>query len=585
MSNREDEEPDWTRSCPLSRRHALALGAGAMGSLAGCNSVSKQGETPATDVPDNEREQERTITVKDQSIDSAEFDALLVGSIVEHDEVEVTIRAYTSPNLDRENWTQVGETTVTQSSRAATHSMDWDLPLGYAQHLRFTVEMLSPEAESEEAVNTVFSSTEQERESETERTRETVVPFYNAARDTEMVRVEPPAIPKGDWAYSDPFYKTDFWVDSPDESPFNTPEVPEDEYDRDWYDYRNITMTAVIRFPNYENITEFEGSEEDAPTHSPAFDWAVVNLSLDAWEIIEAVRWNSIATARVEDGLMSIGDTEGTLEYSGSTSNPSRELEVDASSQADPYSAYTITRYAEGYGDTNPLLMSGSRPFALRAANELENAFDNPSFNTINNKEFHKAIALQVFVGHNPFGFATGGYVGTPEETLNNWYQLSTGQQDSAGNCQDATAMYGGIAVHLLDSTYGIVGMQGNVGYHIMGGLLDLEKSERPYEVWPEHPSPTASGVFTFETDYGTVSPVECTYPDPTIGWKNSDGSDYELLSYLSSTSVLSHIPINSSYEPDANGTTHTAGADAEIPWEYYEEHTVIDDIEKFRAS
>lgn len=582
MSNRGEEEPDWTRTHSFSRRHALALGAAAMGSFAGCNSVSTSGEPPATEATDDDHE--RTITVRDVSIDSVEFDALLVESIAEHDEVEFTVRAYTSPNLDREDRTQVGEATVTQSSELESHSIDWNLPLGYAQHLCFTIEMLSPQGESEEAATIEMLPSQEEGEQEGREIGETIVPFYNAARDTEMVRVEPPATPKGDWAYSDPFYKTDFWFDSPDKSPFNTPDVPEDEYDRDWYDYRNITMTALVRFPTYENITEFQGSEEDTPTHSPAFDWAVVNLSLDAWELVEAVRWNSRATGWVEDGEMDASGVDG-VEYSGSNSNSSLELQLDASSQTDPYSAYTITRYAGGQGQTSPLRMSGSRPFTIRAAAELENAFDNPSFNTLEYQDYHKALALQVFVGQNPFGFATGGYVGAPEETVNKWYKISTGQGESSGNCQDATAMYGGIALHLLDSTYGIVGMQSNVGYHIMGGLLDLEKSERPYEVWPEHPSPTASGVFTFETDYGTVSPVECTYPDPTIGWKNSDGSDYELLSYLSSTSVLSHIPINSSYEPDANGTTHTAGADAEIPWEYYEEHTVIDDIENFRAS
>ncbi|MUV59743.1 hypothetical protein [Halobacterium sp. CBA1126] len=583
MSNREDGKPDLTRSCSLSRRRALALGAAAMGGLAGCNSVSTSGEPSATEATDDDYE--RTITVRDVSIDTVEFDALLFESITEHDEVEVTVRAYTSPNLDRENQTQVGEATVTQSKELETHSIDWDLPLGYAQNLRFTVEMLSPEAESEEAVTTEFSSTEREREPETERPRETIVPFYNAARDTEMVLLEPPATPEGDWAYSDPFYKTDFWFDSPDESPFNTPEVPEDEYDRDWYDYRNITMTALIRFPNYENITEFEGSAEDVPTHSPAFDWAVVNLDLDAWELVEAVRWNSRATGRIEDGEMDASGVDG-VEYAGSNSNSSLELQLDASSQTDPYTAYIITRHAGGQGQTNPLRMSGSRPFTIRAAEELEAAFDNPSFDTLEYRDYHKALALQVFVGEHPFGFATGSYTSTPEETVNKWYKISTGQGESSGNCQDATAMYGGIAVHLLDSTYGIVGMQGNVGYHIMGGLLDLEKAERPYEVWPEHPSLLASGVFTFETDYGTVSPVECTYPDPTIGWKSSDGSDYELLSYLANTSVQSQLLLNESHEPDVNGELRMSAQDPIIQWELQTtEYAVIDDIEDFRAS
>jgi len=232
MSDHGEEEPDWTRSCSFSRRRALALGAAAMGGLAGCNSVSKQGETPATDVPDNEHEQERTITVRDASIDTVEFDVLLAESLREHDEVEFTARAYTSPNLDRENWAEFGKTTVTQSSELGTNSIYGDLSLGYAQNLRFTIEMLSPEERAAEDI-TIEWSPSSETEDAAESTGRTLVPFYNAARDTEMVLMEPPRRPQDDWAYSDPFYKTDFWFSSPDDSGFNTPSVPDDEYDQD----------------------------------------------------------------------------------------------------------------------------------------------------------------------------------------------------------------------------------------------------------------------------------------------------------------------------------------------------------------
>lgn len=590
MSNR-GEKPDWTHSYSPSRRQVLVFGAAAMGSLAGCNRIPTSGETSGIEATEDQTDRKRTIRIQDQSIDSVEFDALLVESISEHDEVEFTVRVYTSPNLDQENWGKVGETTITQSSELETHSIDWNLPLGYAQRLRFTIEMLSPEKQAEEDATIEMLAAEEGTEGTDRRSGATIVPFYNAARDTEMVRVEPPATPKGDWALTDPFYKTDFWFDVPEESPFNTPEVPEDEYDPDWYDYRNITMTALIRFPNYENITEFPGSEEDVPTHSPSFDWAVVNLSLDAWELIEAVRWNSIATQKLESGEYSYGNGEAglveTVTDYGSTNNPTREIELDASSQTLPFTAYVRLRHMGARWDevsTNPLLMNGGRPFSMRAADALTEAFDNPNFETIESKEFHKAIALQVFVGQNPYGFTTGEYVKTPEEVVKNWYKVSADEIDSVGFCQDATALYGGIAVHLLDSTYGVIGMQGGAGYHIMGGLLDLQKPERPYEVWPDHPSPTAESVFTFDTDFGTVSTVECTWPDPTIGWKNPDGSDYELLSYLSNTGVHSHIPINNNYEPDMDGSVNTE-RDPEIPWDFHKEFRTIDDIENFRAS
>ncbi|GAA0272412.1 hypothetical protein [Halobacterium noricense] len=573
MANRGEEEPDWTRTHSVSRRHALALGAAAMGSFAGCSRLSDGPSEPAETTTEQPSLAETLAVDAEFTIDEV---TLEIGSAAYPDDSLLgTLRLYAAPNLDRSNRTVIAETAIDQREASAEHTLEPDYDLGYAQHFQFTLESDGADEEP------LYSPAE------------TFVPFYNAARDTEMIRQEPPATPEGDWAYTDPFYKTDFWFDSPDESPFNTPEVPEDEYDRDWYDYRNITMTALIRFPTYENITEFPGSEEDTATHSPAFDWAVVNLNLDAWELIEAVRWNSIATQKLESGEYSYGDGDaglvGGVEDYASASNSSRDLMLDASAQDDPYSAYISLRYGGARWDevaTNPVLMNGSRPFSIRAAEELENAFDNPSFTTLEYQDYHKAIALQVFVGQNPFGFATGSYVSTPEETVNKWYKISTGQGGPSGNCQDGTAMYGGIAVHLLDSTYGIVGMQGSVGYHIMGGLLDLEKSERPYEVWPDHPSPTASDVFTFETDYGTVSPVECTYPDPTIGWKNSGGGDYELLSYLANTSVQSQLLLNGSYEPDVDGELRMSAQDPIIQWELHTtEYAVIDDIENFRAS
>ena len=582
MTDDRDEAPDRVHGWTPTRRQALALGAGAMGGLAGCSELSENfsgSNEPADETPTETPSLSESVKASaDFSIDGVVLELRMNLSSYTENSLSGTLRLYSAPNLDRSNQTALAEKSIDQTDGIAEHTFEPDFDLGYAQHLQFTIETDNSEEAGEQPIYTPD---------------ETIVPFYNAARDMEMVLVEPPATPKGDWAYSDPYYKTDFWFDSPDESPFNTPEVPEDEYDHDWYDYRNIKMTALIRFPNYENITEFDGEGNQASTHSPVFDWVVVNMTLDEWELIEGVRWNSIATQKLESREYSYGEgpesvVNDTEDY-GSSSESSRNLATDASSETSPYDAYISLRYGGSRWDevsTNSLLMNGSRPFSLRAAQELNEAFDNPSFNTIETQEFHKAIALQVFVGYNPFGFATGSYTGTPEETVNRWYKISTGQIESSGNCQDATAMYGGIAIHLLDSTYTIVGMQSNVGFHIMGGLLNLQKPENPYTTWPDHPSPTASDQFTFETEFGTVSPVECTYPDPTIGWKNANGEDYELLSYLSNINVQSQLLLNGDNEPDTEGELSIDAQEPIIQWELHTtEYETIGDVDNFRAS
>jgi len=574
MTNQQDKEPDRVHSCSFSRRHALALGAGAMGGLAGCSELSDDSSgsnEPADETPTETPSLSESVEVSaDFSIDEVVLELRVNLYSYAEDSLSGTLRLYSAPNLNRSNQTVLAEKSINQTEAVSEYTLEPEYDLGYAQHLQFTIETDNSEEAEEQPIYTPD---------------ETIVPFYNAARDTEMVLREPPTTPdrESSWTTSDPYFKTDFWFASPEESSFNTPNVPEDEYDQDWYDYRNITMTAVVRFPNYENITTFE-DDSQSDTYAPAFDWAIVNIELDAWELIEAVRWNSIATGKIEDGELS-ASTATSPDYSGSNSNPGTNLTRDASTQRSPYAAYAISRYTGTIGRTNPLLFNGSRPITLRLANALEDAFDNPSFNTINTKEYHKAIALQVFVGQNPFSFETGSYVNTTEETINNWYKVSAGELDSAGNCQDATAMYGGIAIHLLDSTVGMVNMTGNVGAHMMGGLLNLEKPDEVYDIWPDHPSPAAGEVWGFSTDVGEVSPVEATWPDPTIGWKNPDGKDYELSTYLAETDVLTYIPINSDNQPDENGTPAKERERSEIPWEYYKEYTVIDDIENFRAS
>ena len=580
MTDDRDEAPDRVHRWTPTRRQALALGTGAMGGLAGCSELSENfsgSDEPADQTPTETVSLSEAVEASaDFSIDGVVLELRMNLYSYAKDSLSGTLRLYSAPNLDRSNQTVLAEKSIDQTDEIAEYTFEPDFDLGYAQHLQFTIETDNSEEAGEQPIYTPD---------------ETIVPFYNAARDTEMVLVEPPSRPQDDWAYSDPFYQTQFWFSSPDDSGFNTPSVPDGEYDQDWYEHQNITITALIRFPTYEDIKDVS-EEDESEFHSPLFEWAVVNISLDAWELLEATRWNSIATQKLESREYSYGEdgaqVVNSLEDYGSNNETTNKFNMDASSGQIPYVSYAKLRYAGVRWDessVNPLLMNSGRPISYRIANEFESALDNPSFNTLEYTEYHKAIALQVFIGQNQYGFTTGEYVKTPEEVLKNWYYISTGQKDSAGFCQDASAMYGGIAIHLLDSTNGILGMQGTVGYHILGGLINLRKPSAPYEIWPDHPSPTAAEEFTLDTEYGTVSTIECTYPDPTIGWRNQDSSDYELLTYLSNTSLQSHMPINNEYEPDEGATAQTEYDDPEIPWEVHTRLTVVDDIENFSAS
>lgn len=580
MSNKQDTEPDRVHTCSLSRRHALALGAGTMGGLAGCSGFSDT--LSGSNGPVDETTTERP-PLSEKIEASAEFtinEATLKLDISSYTENSLSgrLRLYSAPNLDRSSRSVIAEKSIEQTDEVAEHSLKPDYDLGYAQHLQFTIESEDAGQTDERSIYTP---------------QETIVPFHNAARDTDIVKVEPPRI-QFDWAggRDEPFFKTQVWFDSPDESPFNTPSVPEDQYDPNWYNYRNITMTAMVRFPSYDHIYEVEeGSRADEERGGevgwtyPLFDWVVFTLELDAWEMLEAFRWNSQATCKLERGQSKYGEgLDEVDEYtiSGSVMKTT-DYATDASTETNPYEAYSENRYSESWTETNPLLIAGGRPFAKRAANTISDALDNPSFNTIENQEYHKALVLQVFAGSNPYVFGFDSYAEPPEGVINGWFRDSRGE-DVTGDCQDGTNLYNAIAVHLLDSTVANVYMSANNEIaHELAGLLNLSPPQEAIEEWEDqHPSPMATGVSNFETNLGEVSFVECTYPDPTIGWLPRGGSDFEILTYLTKIDINSHIPINNNYEPDESGQASSSTSEIEIPWEYHEEHTTVDDIENF---
>lgn len=408
------------------------------------------------------------------------------------------------------------------------------------------------------------------------------MPFYNAARDTEMVKVEPPRLPNETWWEDDPYYQAQLWFNSPDSGElFDTPEVPTEHYDPSWYEYRNIQVTALICYPNYEEFRPAGVNIGGEKVEAPFFDWFVVNFSLGEWELLEAFRWNSPMTTKLERGQWEYESGDSPTD-AGSTMD-SQEATTDASNGTDPYTAYEETRYSDASlpERCNPLLMACGRPICKRAADAFEEALDNPSFNTIDTQEYHKAIALQTFIGSSPYSFEYGSYDATPEEAINRWYEASVGERDGAGNCQDGAHLYNGIALNLLDSGVANLTMEAP-GAHITAGLINLSRPETAFEQWVEgHPVTRTAEPYELETEYGNISMVECTYSDPTIGWKLNRADNIQLQTFLTNTSINSCAPLNDNFEPDVNGRVRVDYKIVEIPWEFHEVATdTIKDVD-----
>ncbi|MFQ3319755.1 MAG: hypothetical protein ACI80F_001827, partial [Natronomonas sp.] len=305
---------------------------------------------------------------------------------------------------------------------------------------------------------------------------------------------------------------------------------------------------------------------------------------------LEGFRWNSRATQKLEagqrehknssdavDAIDDYQDLESIME------DESSKMAIDASSESDFYDEYYKSRFTETdyfQCKTNPLKVAAGRPVCYRIADSIGEAVDNPSFNTQEYVDYQKAIILQVFIGTNPYSFATSSYSLSPDEAINRWFLESQGEINGVGNCQDGTYLYCGVAAHLLDANVARIHVSANGILHVTAGAFDLRMPDSPFEIWADdHPAPTATRAHTKSTEYGELSLIECIYPDPTIGWKLNGSSEMKISTYLTNANIQSHIPLNDDYEPDQNGSVRTEADDPEIPWEFHENHNTISDV------
>jgi len=614
MTKQSSSESDET---PVRSRRALlaTAGTGAAASLAGCGFLSsrKSGSGPpgpgsgGSDVPGPderlpmvmaiERNDGLSLTESTVTVSIGEATTLVDAD----DPARLTIRVYTEPLFIGER-SKIGEITREQSELIGNYTIPLSFAeeqFGYAQQLHYTVAIDGPVKRPERPlppgrrdggrhpVKDAEANPKEWRrwlrEDDQLISGETViVPFYNRALDEEMLSVEGPPEPTDD-LWDDGLTSiadSTLWFDEPDESPFEAPEVPEELYPREWYgDYRDLLVTVLVRYPVYEVM-----SEEDQDR--PRFDWAVFNLDLSAWEMLESRRWNDYTIQQVERGTYERAET--AAESSTLLNGASRIVfGGDAADAPRPFERYYASRYGEAapalsgrqMATMNPITFAGGRSFSKRWAETMQASLDaNPNFATHDAPDYYRATILKALVGGTiPYKFDSGGAHHAPERVVSLWAKAANGEDVSgAADCKGATTLFCGIAVHLLDAPVAVLHMDGeNIPSHMLAAAIDLEE---PSYLPQDHPNAQAGSRIResdrfctdldgnqidceynrkYQSGFGDFVSIECLHPNPIIGYAtyNSQGSYYlRLPTFAGDIDVNTHVPLDEDFEPAADG-------------------------------
>jgi hypothetical protein len=594
-----NDDPDAVmRSHPLGRRGALLAGVGLLSATAGCSSIvsrSQRGDSgsdaaetqPSGTIDPEHRLQPQDVVMKASPSfdrDGSEIELNLSGFAgSSFDEAfQGVIRVYSVPHRETIESSKpdefltssrrlLGEREITQEQMRETYSFDFAFPEGYAQRFIVSAEASKPAPLDEHVIH---------------RSDRIYLPFTNEARGEPALKEISGNRPDPDeWRDGmQSINKVEFWFDEPDDSPFDVPSVDESEYDPDWYRYRDLTVSVVVRFATYDDAI----GRQDLPV----FEWLAFSLHLSEWELLEAFRWNSIATQELEYGTRTVTvgqDEEAPIdEFSrlGSLmSNTGQKIYntqyLNATDSPTPYEMYRKRRYSSGdrNNQMSPLYFAGGRPFCTRAARTIEGALDNPSFDSLSNHEFYKASALKTFIGGGvpySFNFSAGSYNFAPEELVNNWYLQATQGTSLGADCRNASVLFCGIGVHLLDDPVGYVSIPSAA--HAMACVLGLDlSSERPIP----HPLGRVENYGAYRTPHGDMTLVECTRGASTVGYRPTlDLSEMDLRSFYDDCEILSHVPLNDADEPATDGTVRAPATEPENPFTYAASHRTISDFD-----
>ncbi|WP_415087868.1 hypothetical protein, partial [Natronomonas sp.] len=121
-----------------------------MGGLAGCSELSGDlgGSSEQTTEEQRPSVEESIVTSAEYGIDEVSLELDLGGrdksSVTEsyweqQDSFAGTLRLYAAPNLKLSDETIIAEQSIDQTESVATHTLEPDWTLGYAQQLRFTI--------------------------------------------------------------------------------------------------------------------------------------------------------------------------------------------------------------------------------------------------------------------------------------------------------------------------------------------------------------------------------------------------------------------------------------------------------------
>ncbi|WP_353633353.1 hypothetical protein ABSL23_01125 (plasmid) [Halobacterium sp. NMX12-1] len=436
-------------------------------------------------------------------------------------------------------------------------------------------------------------------------TEDCYFPYYNAVEDREAIRnVGPSEFTEEDWSAWDDSNEqvsgaTSWWT-SPETSEYNVPDVDADEFPPDVYQYNNVRATFIVRMVVYMD-------DEDGRTMRKT--WFGFNLELSDWEMIEARRWNSPSIIAYERGSQPATETTpmswGESMISGAKAYGHRLYgDFNANLARTPYQAYQsglngFTPIAHRwpdenreqyrvYRDVNALQGAGGRPIAKRLATKIEDALAPHPMNPRHPESYWKATALKAWLGSSGYDFESGDgkYHFMPEELLDRWYRDENLDEDVGGNCVDTSLTYAGIAVHLLEESvgYSSVDIEGWFG-HAVPLIFGLEhpeelpdhvpfrghRRERKYTRLVEAMTLDSdiilsdgditrqeTGDWTLD-DYGLdelpASVAESTSSEATVGYENATSDhSFSVITFARGMQINSHIPLNSAFEPDAEG-------------------------------
>lgn len=589
-----DEDPDAVfRSIPLSRREALAAGLGAVTATAGCSSLGGDSGRDDSESPTQATiEPEHRLDPMDVDMgatptfgyDTSEIEINLRGFAGSQfdDPFQGTVRVYSVPHRETIASSQpteflassrhlVAKREITQREMRETHSFDCEFSDGYAQRFVVTADVSQPARRDEHVIH---------------RSDRIYLPFENAATGERVLReIDSNRPAEEQWKDGQqPINKVEFWFDEPDESPFDVPSIDESQYDPDWYRYRDLTVTVVVRFATYDDVIGQQGL--------PVYEWMAFSLHLSEWELLETFRWNSIATQELESGTRTykVGEDEAEqideyAEFGSLMSNTGHKIYnqryIDATDSPTPYEMYRRRRYLSGdrNNQMSPLYFAGGRPFCKRTAQTIEAVLDNPSFDSLSNKPYYRATALKTLIGGGiPYSFNLnqGSYNMAPEEIIANWYQAATSEAAIGADCQDASFLFCGIAVHLLEHPVGYVSIPSAA--HGVACIVDLDLShQKPVS----HPIGWVDNFGAYRTSHGEATLVECTRGPSTIGYRPTlDLSEMQVRSRYTGCEILSHLPLNDAHEPEEGGTIRAPATDPENPFTYADTHQTVTDFE-----